>query len=342
MLLATATVPAHAAATPPPAPAPDGCAPGIGIGLLQFPRERAQDPRARTYVIDHVAPGTTFTRRFQVCNGTHATATAELYAGAADVRDGSFQLADGRTANELSRSIAVTPRTLTLAAGKAGSAEATFRIPRDAQEGERYAVIYAELTGSGTGDVQTKSRAGIRVYLDVSAGAEEPSDFKVDSLQAVRQDDGSPAVLARVTNTGARALDLRGDLTLADGPGGLSGGPFPAEVGTTLGVGQSGRVTIPLDDFIRGGPWLATLTLMSGTLERRAEGRVTFPDQAGQENAPVKAKNLPLREDPSVVIPVAVALLGLALLLLLLLWRRRPSQDEDEPERDARLVEPAG
>lgn len=340
MLLAIAAVPAQAAVTPPAAP--DGCAPGIGIGLLQFPRERAQDPRARSYVLDHVAPGTTFTRRFQVCNGTGATATAELYAAAADVRDGSFQLADDRTANALSRSITVTPPTLTLAAGRAGSAEATFRIPRDAQEGEQYAVLYAELTGSGTGDLQTKSRAGIRVYLDVSAGGEKPSDFAVDSFQAVRQDDGSPAVRARVTNTGARALDLRGDLTLTDGPGGLSGGPFPAEVGTTLGVGQSGPVTIPLDDFIRGGPWLATLTLMSGTLERRAAGRVTFPDQVGQENAPVKAKNLPLREDPSVVIPVAAGLLGAALLLLLLLWRRRPEQQEGDPERDPRLLEPAG
>jgi hypothetical protein len=182
----------------------EGCPPGIGIGLLQFPQERAEDPRAQSYVIDHVAPGATFRRQFQVCNGTAGSITAELYASAATVANGSFLPADGRAINDVSRSITVQPSSLTLPAGQAGVATAIFKVPRDAQVGEGYALIFAEVAGQGA-TVQAKSRAGIRVYLDVGPGGEQPSDFTVDSLQAVRRDDGKPAVLARVTNTGSRA-----------------------------------------------------------------------------------------------------------------------------------------
>ena len=319
----------------------DGCPPGIGIGLLQFPRDRQDDPRAQSYVIDHVAPGTTFTRRFQVCNGTSGRITAQLYAAAADVRDGAFSLADARQGNDLSRAITVDPPTLTLDAGRAGAASATFRIPRDAQEGEQYAVIYAELAGPPGGPVKTTSRAGIRVYLSIGRGGEPASDFVIDSLQAVRQPDGTPAVLAEVTNTGARALDLRGELRLTDGPGGLAGGPFPADVGTTLGIGDTAPVTVPLDPAIRGGPWTATLTLRSGLLERQARAQITFPDEAGAEAEPVVAETLSPGEDPKILVPIAGSLILLIILALLwwLIVRRRSK--EDDQEEDEELV-PAG
>jgi hypothetical protein len=50
--------------SPPPAPTPSPAADGLlGIRLLEAPVERRDDPRARLYVVDHVTPGTTITRR---------------------------------------------------------------------------------------------------------------------------------------------------------------------------------------------------------------------------------------------------------------------------------------
>jgi hypothetical protein len=311
------------------------CAPGIGIGLLQYPRSREKDPRARAYVIDHVKPGTTFSRQFQVCNGTDEPVTAQLYAAAASVRAGAFVLAPGHEQNDLSRAISVTPSELTLPAGRPGAATATFRIPRDARAGEQYAVVYAEIPPAAHGPVTAASRAGIRVYLDIGPGGEKPSDFRIDTMQASRRKDGLPVVTARVTNTGARALDLSGDLNLSDGPAGLATGPFPAQVGTTLGLGQSGPVTIVLPKEITGGPWTARLRLHSGLLEREAEARLTFPETSGDIAPPVKAKNIPLAKDKRVLVPLAIGLIGIVLLLLFSLWlfaklrSRRREQDED-------------
>jgi hypothetical protein len=128
-------------------------------------------------------------------------------------------------------------------------------------------------------------------------------------------------------------LDLRGELTLDQGPGGLSAPPFPVVLGTTLGVGDTEPVSIPLSSAITGGPWRARLTLRSGRLERRAEAQLTFPDQAGQTKPPVKAKNLPLAKDRRVLIPIAGGLIFLLLLLLFLLWffaKRRNKRRDDE------------
>jgi hypothetical protein len=136
-----------------------------------------------------------------------------------------------------------------------------------------------------------------------------------------------------VHNTGGRALDMSGSLALSDGPGGLSAGPFAAELGTTLAPGATAPVTVPLDDAITGGPWTATLTLRSGELERAARAEITFPDAAGASAEPVAAENLPFAKDPDVVVPVAVGLLSVVgLLLLFLLWRRRRRTKEDDDE----------
>ena len=165
------------------------------------------------------------------------------------------------------------------------------------------------------------NRVGIRIYLSVGPGGEPASDFAVSSLTAKRDPDGTPIVTAQVRNTGGRALDLAGELRLAEGPGGLSGGPFPAELGTTLGVGNAAPVTILLDKQLPNGPWQANLVLKSGLLERSATAEITFPD-AGR-----KGKAVPLRSGdrsgPGLLLAGLAALLLLALLAFLLRRRRR-------------------
>lgn len=156
----------------------------------------------------------------------------------------------------------------------------TIEVPGDAAPGEHFAVVWAEARSGGTvdGGLTTVTRVGIRVYLSVGAGAAPAADFSVDSLTAARTEDGLPTVVAQVTNTGGRALDIHGTLELLDGPGGLSAGPFAATLGTTIGVGDTEKVSVVLDAQVPAGPWRAVLTLGSGLLERSTEATITFPE----------------------------------------------------------------
>jgi hypothetical protein len=312
------------------------CAPGLGVGLVDVPKG-TKDPRAQTYVVDHVRPGATLHRRYQVCNGTRQPMTVRLYAGAAAVNSGAFRVVEGYAGNELSRWITVNPGTITVAPGQRLLAEATITVPTDATQGERYAALLAELPPRrGPGGVQVANRVGVRVYLDVGTGGAPVSDFRVDSLQASRTADGTPVVTAQVHNTGARALDMTGGLRLSNGPGGLSGGPFPAELGTTLAPGDTEPVTVVLDRAISGGPWTATLTLKSGLLERRAQAQISFPVGSGAAAEPVPAREIPLAQDRKILVPLAwglIFLLALLLLVIGLLTSRRRAESDSVDER---------
>lgn len=319
LLLALTAAPAAAQA-----PAPDGT--GLGIRLLDAPTDRRDDPRAQVYVVDDVEPGEAFTRRVEVVNGTGRPASVSLYPAASEIAGGSFNVLPGRTGNELTDWIRVRPESLQLAPGQKAEATVEIAVPQGAGGGERYAAVMAEVVeASDRPGIAVASRVGIRVYLSVSGDAEPASDFAISTLQAVRQPDGRPAVQAEVRNTGGRALDMSGSLSLSAGPGGLSAGPFPAELGTTLAPGDASPVAVVLDSAISGGPWTAVLTLRSGRIERTVQAVLTFPDEAGAEAEPVQAEALPLAKDPSVVIPVAAGLLGVVGLLVggLLLQRVR-------------------
>lgn len=295
------------------APSPE---PGLGVRLLDAPVDRRDDPRAQNYVVDHVAPGARLTRRVEVINGTGAPVTARTYAGAADIVDGVFTGADDGADGDLVDWTTLERSSLPLIAGQRAAVTVTIAVPRDASPGERYGVIWAELPPAGAGGIGQVNRVGVRIYLSVGPGGEPASDFRVDSLQAQRDVDGRPLVSAVVTNTGGRALDLRGTLALSDGPGGLSAGPFPAELGTSLAPGQTTPVTVLLDPAISGGPWRAVLSLSSGRLTRAAEATITFPDGERMVGQVVRASQLPLARDRTILIPVAAGLLVLALLLL--------------------------
>src|SRR6266571_993444 len=80
---------------------------GVGIRLLEAPTNREKDPRALRSVVDHVRPGTSFSRKFEVANTTNGTRRISIYAAGADVTGGSFTPLDGHAQNELSSWISV-------------------------------------------------------------------------------------------------------------------------------------------------------------------------------------------------------------------------------------------
>jgi hypothetical protein len=111
-----------------------------------------------------------------------------------------------------------------------------------------------------------------------------------------------------------------GTLELSGGPGGLSAGPFPASLGTTVAIGATESVTIVLDKQVPAGPWEAGLTLHSGLLERRAQATITFPDAGSSPPVETKA---PESGWLYVAVAVLVVLLLGAAAWLQLRYRRR-------------------
>ena len=251
----------------------------IGVRLADVPSAQADDPRARMYVVDHLAPGTQIVRRIEVSSTSDVPTEVDLYSAGATVEDGQFVVAADRSADDLSSWTTVSPARLVLPALGSADATVTIAVPTDAPPGEHYAVAWAQVTAlpSTPGGIALVSRVGVRLYVSVGPGGAPAADFAIEALTAGRSSDGRPFILATVRNTGGRALDLSGTLTLADGPGGLTAGPFPTDQGVTLGIGETEPVTVSLDDRLPSGPWNAQITMSSGLVERHASAEVTFP-----------------------------------------------------------------
>jgi hypothetical protein len=297
---------------------------GLGMRLLEAPSNRQDDPRARRYIVDHVAAGTTFSRAIEVTNGTGRDITVGLYAAAANLANGDFVPAEGHTANELSGWMKLDPPTLQVPNGGRAQAKITIAVPADATPGERYAVALAELPPPpGQGLVGLASRVGIRVYLSVGPGAEPATDFQLQTFQPINE-GGKPGVAIHSCNTGGRALDLGGSLKLANGPAGISAGPFTSSQPSTIAPGDCEDLKILLDPQLPRGPWDATASLRSGTKEKEATARITFP-APGQKGPAVKAHE----KSPGglgVLAIAALSLVAVALLAVFLLSRRRKSE----------------
>ncbi|MCD9625138.1 hypothetical protein [Rhabdothermincola salaria] len=251
---------------------------GIGLRLLDAPVSAKDDPRARIYVVDHLAPGAVIERRVEVANTTDTAQELVLYPAAATIDDGTFVGAPGRELNDLASWTSVTADAATVPAGGTEIAVVRIVVPDDAAPGEQYGVVWAEARSDeadATGVVQV-SRVGIRLYVSVGPGGPPAADFEIEALTAERSADGAPVVAAIVRNTGGRALDMTGTLQLSNGPGGLTAGPFPAELGRTLAIDGSEPVRVALDERLPDGPWDAVITLESGLTQRTGEATITF------------------------------------------------------------------
>ncbi|SCG70469.1 hypothetical protein [Micromonospora humi] len=290
---------------------PDG---RIGVQLLEATRGRRDDPRASIYLIDHVNPGTRMTRRFAVTNTSSGPQRIRLSVGPAEIKENEFVPADDPRANELPEWVTVNRSSFVAPPDSTTELRATVAVPPNAPRGERYGAIWAAVTSrqkdrAGT-EIQQVNRVGIRLYLDVGPGGDPPSDFTIGDLLPGRGDTGAPVVRAAVHNTGERALDMVGKLWLSDGPGGLSAGPFPARLGTTVPIGGTAQVEVPLDRQLPDGPWRVRLRLESGRLHREVSGTLTFPDGRNVWGDAAKADRYPRW---------ALLLAGLVALLLAVL-----------------------
>jgi hypothetical protein len=251
---------------------------GIGIRLVALPGA-TRDPLARSYVVDRLSPGTTLRRTIEIHNGTTSPAQVAVYVAAADLHGGAFQFASGRTRNELSSWTSVSRSILSLPAGAETAETVSVDVPKMASSGERYAVVWAEISAAAPagGGVTLVNRVGVRMYLTIGPGGAGHASFVIGSPTAQRSGSGEPLVVANVRNTGKRTLSIGGTLILSDGPGGLQEGPIPVKLAAPLGPNMSAPATVALDGSLPPGPWRAELQLNSGFIERSAVATITFP-----------------------------------------------------------------
>ncbi len=311
-LSATATVNASASSTP-ATPGAASIAGSLGAQLLNVPIGARDDPRARLYIIDHLHPGTVIHRLIEVSNTTASTRTIALYAAAATIGHGAFVGAAAHTPNELSTWTTIDPPATEIPAGGHLNARVTIAVPRDASPGEQYGVVWAETRSArpGAQGITEVSRVGIRLYLSIGPGGPPPSKFTIESLTARRTSRGQPMVVATVHNAGGRALDMYGILQLTGGPGGLNAGPFPANLGVTLAIGDTEPIKIILDKRLPAGPWNAKVTLHSGLITKSTRAIISFPQ--------ARASTLPYL----VIVAIATALLIIATLIIAITRRRK-------------------
>jgi hypothetical protein len=292
-------------------------APGsIGIRLIDVSRNARGDPLVHAYIVGRLAPATSVTRRVEVTNNTRSIAVVAVYPAAASFLRGRFGWAPGHTRNELSSWTTVNRGVLRLAPGAAAVESVTIDVPGDASPGERYAVLWAEVSAPGpaTGGVTIVNRVGVRMYLSTGSGGLPASNFAVGSLSAERSKTGHPLVVAMVNNDGGGRLEISGSLTLSKGPGGLRAGPFPVSLGAPLAPGASKQAIVQLDKRVPDGPWHAKLQLTSGRVERIATATIRFPQRA--------AGGHPMLRAFLAVIGVA-GLIGIAALAAFVSRRRR-------------------
>lgn len=313
-------------------PAPAG--PAFGIRLLDIPASAQNDPRARTYIVDRLAPGSDISRRVRVENSGSVPATIHLYSGAARIDAGNFIGEDSSVRNELSTWTTVAEPRVTLEAGETADVLVTIDVPADAPEGEQYGAVWAEMRSPvENGGVAQANRVGIRIYLSVGPGNGAPADFTIASLTPSRDQDGNPRLSALVTNTGGRALDITGDLALSEGPGGLSAGPFSVQAPTTIAPGDTQDVVFTLPAELPDGPWSAALTLRSGLVEHEASASVTFPETgSGDAAVPVGTGTATW---PIITALAAALLIGILVTALVLRRSRHHRAGDQRPATPA-------
>ena len=158
-----------------------------------------------------------------------------VYPAAASLRRGTFAFAPGHSRNELSGWTSVSQRRVAPAAGDEALRDGDDQRARaSASSGERYAVIWAEVSAPApaAGGVTLVNRVGdpdVRLGRARRRTSGRTSRSARSSRSARRP--GSRSSIATIRNSGQRTLDISGTLTLSNGPGGLRAGPFPVKLG---------------------------------------------------------------------------------------------------------------
>jgi hypothetical protein len=306
-------------------PTTDAGSQRFGVRLYDVPVSDLHNPRGLRYIIDYLPSGTVIHRRILVLNEESRTVHLAVYPDAAAISGGEFIGETGQTRSELTSWIRVRHASLTLRPQASMLDMVTIRVPRSATRGEHYGEIWVQQSARGRtrgGVAVTEvTRVGIRIYLAVGRGGAPPTSFAITSLTGHRSASGRPLLIARVRNTGGRAVDLSGQARLAAGSGGITAGPFREQQILTLAPGQSDSMVFTPGNQLPSGPWHAKVDVVSGFTQRTARSTIRFlPDR--RLTAATRTRSVMIWA--SGLAGVALGSLVLALILLRARGRRIP------------------
>jgi hypothetical protein len=147
----------------------------VGIRIAQIPAEVANHPYSKAYIVSRIYPGVALTQRLEVFNTSSQEFKVDLYAGKATFQSGNFEVADGRTGNDLTSWTKISPNVLVVKPGQHQYFNITILPPTDAPSIQQFGVIWAEVQGAKniTG-ISAVSRVGIRMYVPVGDSAAIP------------------------------------------------------------------------------------------------------------------------------------------------------------------------
>lgn len=181
-----------------------------------------------------------------------------------------------------------------------------IEVPKHAILGERYAVVWAEVSAPAANDVRLVNRVGVRMYVSIGASPTAQASFVIGLLTAERLTTGEPLIVANIHNSGSRTLALTGTLTLSAGPGGTRAGPYAVRLNGLLAPSRSELARVQLNPSLPSGPWRAHLRLRSGEAQRTADATIEFPSRRVATQQP--------KRDARSRHPILLAVILLALL----------------------------
>jgi hypothetical protein len=204
-------------------------APVATLGMQLLGPTVPVDSLGRVYIVGRLSPGASVRRRVEITNTGRRPALVSVYPAAASVEHGRFGFAPGSTPDELSRWTALSTRLLRVPPRGRRFETVTVRVPRRVSSGERYAVVWAQVSARAplAGGVTLVDRVGVRMYISIAHGNEGAASFAIGSVHAERSPTGRPSLAASVRNNGQQTLELNGSVTLFDGPEAFAPDPSP-------------------------------------------------------------------------------------------------------------------
>ena len=265
-------------------------------------------------------PGMTIRRRLKIENHESRTATFTVYPAAAHLSHGKFLTDPGAARSELTTWIRVAKPAVRLRPGKSTTDLITIKVPHIATIGEHYGVIWvqqAEQAHRGKKvHVAEVTRVGMSMFLTIGRGGVPPTKFVIGIIRG-HDSTNRTWLTALVRNTGQRAVELSGSVSLTDGPGGTTAGPFRELQVVVLAPGQIAPVLFVPPRGLPAGQWLAKIKLVSGFTTETASAPVKLGN--GSAAGAISSRAI---EIAGVI--VGLVLVGCLLAALRLRQNRRP------------------
>lgn len=144
----------------------------VGIRIAQIPADVVNNPYSKAYIVSRIYPGVALTQRLEVFNTSSQEFKVSLYPGKASFSGGNFEVAEGRTGNNLTSWVKLSPNTVTVKSGQSQYFDVTILPPVGAPSIQQFGVIWAEVQGEkNAAGITAVSRVGIRMYVPVGDSA---------------------------------------------------------------------------------------------------------------------------------------------------------------------------